>query len=416
MSTASRSGSPAAHARTSWLTGFALLGLATSSASTWVHYRLLNDPTYSSVCDINAAFSCAEAYTSRFGTLAGVPVALLGLLFFALVLGLIGLCVRSAGAAPNMPGYVFALSTVGLAMVLYLAYASFFVLGTLCVLCLGTYVATVGLFVVSGAAAEEPMTSLPRRALRDLRTLAATPSALSAALAFLAAAGAAVVAFPEQRASAASGGSTTAVEQTQAVPEPSRSQVAELEAYLAGRPRVPVLVPTDGAAVVIVKFIDYQCPACRQTHLDYKPVLAKWAAQAPGKVAVVTRDFPLEPQCNRFVAQVVHPAACEAAVAVRLAREKGRAEAMEDWLYANQPALTPELVKEGLRQIAGVNDFDARFPSVLELVKGDVAQGGQLQVKATPTFFMNGIQMPGLRAEFFDAAIAWELRRVAGGQ
>jgi hypothetical protein len=29
---------------------------------------------------------------------------------------------------------------------------------------------------------------------------------------------------------------------------------------------------------------------------------------------------------------------------------------------------------------------------------------------------MNGMRLPGLRAEFFDAAIAWELRRVAAGK
>jgi hypothetical protein len=28
---------------------------------------------------------------------------------------------------------------------------------------------------------------------------------------------------------------------------------------------------------------------------------------------------------------------------------------------------------------------------------------------------MNGMRIPGLRPEFFDAAIAWELKRVGGG-
>ena len=54
--------------------------------------------------------------------------------------------------------------------------------------------------------------------------------------------------------------------------------------------------------------------------------------------------------------------------------------------------------------------------ATLELVKADVAQGGQLKIGGTPTFFMNGIQLPGLRPEFFDAAVAWELRRVSGGK
>ena len=60
--------------------------------------------------------------------------------------------------------------------------------------------------------------------------------------------------------------------------------------------------------------------------------------------------------------------------------------------------------------VGGVADFDARYASTLQLVKGDIEQGGQLQVQGTPTFFLNGIRLPGLRPEFLDAAIAIELK------
>jgi protein-disulfide isomerase len=100
-------------------------------------------------------------------------------------------------------------------------------------------------------------------------------------------------------------------------------------------------------------------------------------------------------------------------VAVRLAREKGKAEAMEEWLFANQPSLTPEGVRQAVKTVAGVQDMDARYAATLALVKSDTAQGGALKVQGTPTFFMNGIRMPGLRPEFFDLAIAWELKHVA---
>ena len=43
----------------------ALAGLGFAVSSSWVHYRILRDPLYSSVCDVNATFSCTEAYTSR---------------------------------------------------------------------------------------------------------------------------------------------------------------------------------------------------------------------------------------------------------------------------------------------------------------------------------------------------------------
>jgi protein-disulfide isomerase len=401
------------------LTAFAVAGLAASLASTWVHYRILNDPTYASFCDVNATFSCTEAYTSRFGAVGGVPVALFGVLFFVFVLGLIVLCSRSASSRENLPGYVFAVSTVGLAAVLYLGYASYFILNVVCLLCVGTYVAVIGLFIASGVSTRYPMTKLPNRASKDLRLLMRTPGALTAALAFVVVAVAAVALFPEQRVTAAASdpaaSSQAAAPQT-SIPAANAGQIQKLEEYLAAQPRVPVMVPTDGADVVIVKFNDYQCPACGQTFRDYKPVIAKWAAQAPGKVKFISKDYPLERECNQFIGQDLHPGACEAAVAVRLAREKGRADAMEDWLFANQPAMTPQAVKNAVATIAQVKDFDARYTGTLELVKADIAQGAQLKISGTPTFFMNGMRLPGLRAEFFDAAIAWELRRVGGAK
>jgi protein-disulfide isomerase len=265
------------------------------------------------------------------------------------------------------------------------------------------------------------MTSLPNRARRDLATLFRTPAALSAAVAFVAIAAAVIVFFPGEPVTAASPSASTsstssaapAAEQAPvAIPTASPAQVQQLEEYLAQQPRVPVIVPTDGAAVVIVKFNDYQCPPCRQTYMEYKPVFAKWAREAPGKVKFMTRDYPLETQCNQFIQQDLHPSSCEAAVAVRLAKEKVKGEAMEEWVFNNQHSLTPEGVKQAVQTVAGVTDFDARFASTLQLVKGDIAMGGQLKVTGTPTFFMNGIRLPGLRAEFLDAAIAWELKRV----
>jgi uncharacterized membrane protein len=396
---------------------FAVVGLGASLASTWVHYRILMDPTYASFCDVNATFSCTEAYTSRFGAFAGVPVALFGVLFFALVLGLIAVSSRSSTARQNLPGYVFALSTIGLAAVLYLAYASYFILNVVCLLCATTYVAVLGLFIVSGASTKYPMTNLPSRASKDLGALMRTPSGLTAVVLFLVVSVTAIVMFPEQRVTAAAG-ETAAAGGSEAQPAPAvnAGQQQKLEEYLAAQPRVPVMVPTDGAAVVIVKFNDYQCPGCGQTYRDYKPVLAKWNTQAPGKVKFMSKDYPLERECNAFVNQDLHSGACEAAVAVRLAREKGKAEAMEDWLYANQPAMNPDTVKKAAASVAGITDFDARYAATLALVKADVAQGGQLKVPGTPTFFMNGMQLPGLRAEFFDAAIAWELKRVTSAK
>jgi len=101
-------------------------------------------------------------------------------------------------------------------------------------------------------------------------------------------------------------------------------------------------------------------------------------------VRYVLKDYPLDAECNANVANTIHPSACEAAVAVRLARTHNREEAMIEWIFANQPMLTPELVKQGARDVGQVTDFDAKYASTLESVKSDIALGKQLGVGATP--------------------------------
>ena len=100
--------------------------------------------------------------TSQYGKVFGVPVAVGGALWSALVLmlGVLGMKPGRSETAGRVAGYIFVLSTIGLAGVLYLGYASFFILRQMCPLCLTMYVAVIGLFAVSGAAASG-LTAIP---------------------------------------------------------------------------------------------------------------------------------------------------------------------------------------------------------------------------------------------------------------
>ncbi len=386
---------------------FVLLGLGASVAATWVHYQLAASADYISFCDINATFSCAEAYQSRYGWLLGVPVAVLGAAYF---LGLTALLLLGRHLEA-LAGYVFAAASVALVFVMYLAWATVFVLGTLCVLCLLTYLAVLGLFFVAGWSSALPLTDMPHRLARDLRRLPSSPAALVVLLLLAGSTAAGAALFPrdmlaEVSTPAARPGAQAA---RQAGPPLTEEQKAQLRANFDAAPRVIVPADAQGAAVVIVKFNDYQCPPCRQTYELYKPIEAKWAREAPGRVRFITRDFPLEAECNPSLTGGSHMAACEAAVAVRLAREQNKGREMEDWLFANQPSLTSELVREGVRTVAGVTDFDARYAEKLALVKSDAALGGTLGVNSTPTFFINGVKLPGMQPQVLDYLIAYEL-------
>jgi uncharacterized membrane protein/protein-disulfide isomerase len=385
------------------LLGFAGLGLGASLASTVVHYRLLRQPGYTSFCDVNTTVSCTEAYLSRFGSVLGVPVALIGALFFGLLLVLMAAAPRGGPARENVPAYVFALSTLGLAVSLYLGYVSLFVLRAVCLLCVATHAAVIGLFVTSGIATSFPMTTLPRRAARDLRTLLASPRGLAISLVFVVASAAAVGSFPrEPGADGASGQAASATEDRR----------SEFERWYEAQPRVQVPVPNEGAAVLIVKFNDYQCPPCRQTYMEYGPILNRYGVTHPGAVKLVTKDFPLDPECNASTPNGQHLAACEAAVAVRLARRHDRADTLERHLFTNQEMLSPAWVREAAREVGGVQDFGSEYARTLEAVKADISLGNLLGVAATPTFFINGVKVQGgLQPQFFDAAIAYELKK-----
>jgi protein-disulfide isomerase len=186
----------------------------------------------------------------------------------------------------------------------------------------------------------------------------------------------------------------------------------EFERWFVNQPRVRVPIDPAGAAVVIVKFSDYQCQPCARSHATDKPILARYEQLYPGAVKLVIKDFPLAAGCNPLVKQSIHAAACEAAVAVRLARRQNRGAQMEEWLFANQPALTPAVVRQAVRSIGGVADFDQAYERTLADVKADVAAGQALGITQTPTVFINGVRSDGgLAPQHFDMAIAFELRR-----
>ena len=387
----------------------ALVGLAASIAAAYVHYHLLYDPTYTSICDVNATFSCTQVYLSRYSTFRGIPVALIGAIWFAGATLLAGIGLFGSGQArENAPGYLFAASTLALAVVLYFEYISFVVLKTYCPLCLVMAAAVIGLFFLTGATTPFPMTTLPRRAAKDLRTMIASPLAVVVAVLFLGGAVSALAFFPREGAapveSAAQAGAPVATP-----PPPSQAQQSEFERYWAAIERVSRPELNEGAKIMIVKFNDFQCPPCRNTHMLYKPLIAKFMMDHPGQVRYVLRDYPLDAECNANVTNTIHPSACEAAVAVRLAREKNREEPMIEWIFSNQPSLTPELVKQGARDVGQVTDFDARYKATLELVKQDIALGKQLGVSGTPTFFINGKQTGGLATQYFQQALEYEL-------
>jgi uncharacterized membrane protein len=396
---------------------FTALGLIASTYGLYVHYRLQSDPTYVSACEVNESVSCQQVLSSEYGSVFGVPVAAGGAIWslLAFMLAAFGLKDPKSDTASRVSGYLFVLATLGLASVFYFGYISFFVLKTACPICLTMYVSVIGTFLIAATSAG-PIGALPGRIGRDLATVAQTPIAATLAVVWLAVSAGLIFGFPKPPQAT----QTSASGSSAAPPVPaetlSAEQRMEWEAWLDAQPRAPEAMPTGATKVLVLKFNDYQCPSCRLAWVLYKDIIAKYEKAHPGVFVFENKDFPLETECGAF--SIPHAAACEAAAAVRMAREKNRDKELEAALFEKQsPSMTRDEVVTALQQVAQISsaDFDAKYAKTLEAVRVDVQLGQKLGVQGTPTFYLNGIKLPSLRPAYFDAALDWAVRRFAAG-
>jgi protein-disulfide isomerase len=274
------------------------------------------------------------------------------------------------------------------------------------------YVSVIGTFLVSASSAG-PLGALPSRLGRDIVVLFRNPMTAALAAVWLAVSAGLVFGFPKApQPTQASSGSSSEPAAPVPVETLTPEQRAEWEAWLDAQPRAAEAMPAGSTKVLVLKFNDYQCPSCRLAWVLYKDIIAKYEKGHPGVFQFENRDFPLETECG--AGNAGHSAACEAAAAVRMAREKSRDKELEAALFERQsPSMTRAEVVSALQQVAQISsaDFDAKYAKTLESIRADVQLGQKLGVSGTPTFFLNGIRLPSLRPAYFDAALDWALRR-----
>jgi len=140
----------------------------------------------------------------------------------------------------------------------------------------------------------------------------------------------------------------------------------------------PVSGP-EGAKVTIVEFADFECPFCAVVY----PRLEKLHDEFKDKVRVVYKFYPLPS----------HPHGEAAARAAAAAHKQGKFWPMHHKLFDGQKALEPSDIERYAKE-AGLDlpkfRADLQSQPVTDRLARDKKLGEDLQIRGTPTIYVNG--------------------------
>ncbi len=160
--------------------------------------------------------------------------------------------------------------------------------------------------------------------------------------------------------------------------------------FLLQPPRVTVPGPQDlakgrtDAPITIIEFSDFECPYCRRAQESLKQVAARYG----DKVRFVFRHYPLP----------FHKKAPKASEAAQCANDQGAFWPFHDALFTEGAKLE---INEYKKIAVKLKLNSAKFNKCLDSgryakrVASDLADGKELGITGTPTFFVNGIKLVG---------------------
>jgi protein-disulfide isomerase len=155
------------------------------------------------------------------------------------------------------------------------------------------------------------------------------------------------------------------------------------------------------APVTVTMFSDFQCPFCSQAITIVDEVLK---AYPQTDVKFVMKQFPL---------RQIHPNAEPAAEAAVAAGKQGKFWEMHDELYKNGRNLSPDVIK-GIAEKIGLDmkkwDADRQSDEVKKQIDAELELGQKVDVRGTPSLFVDGKVVQNRSVEGMKAQIDEELK------
>ena len=186
--------------------------------------------------------------------------------------------------------------------------------------------------------------------------------------------------------------------------ELKEDDVNDVVASVMNAPTVNVDYPADSpvvgdpnAKVTIVKFSDYECPACKMGATAIHPLFKRYAKD----VKFIFVNYPLDQACNPDIPRKMHEFACEAASVAICGAEQGKFLETYETLFDSQKDFAVGKIADLLGTVPGIDlaklKACTQLPSTGEKLRRDILSGGKtkMNIQSTPTFFINGKKVEG---------------------
>jgi protein-disulfide isomerase/uncharacterized membrane protein len=425
------------------------LGVAIFLVRHKLHITL--DPTYVSSCNLGGAINCDKVNVSDRSELFHLPISLYAIPTYAVTayLGVQALrALNTTDAAIRRLGSTALSAVAGIGLLtslfsLYLAWYSTVHVEAYCLYCISLYVVNFGITALAIAAGPKTVGNAISRAVTAL-TKFAEPVPISLAVAVIAG-GLAWYGYDatrlkleneykakidqqlkgldvaENAPSAAQPPVTGSVAPAQGSDSAKAAPPARELPTLQGLKKTPhgvqvggKMTPEDGwsfalfpvndndyaygnpnAKVTVIKISDYECPYCKYLAMTMEPVKAKYK----DKVRFVMKQFPMNPNCNRYMAGYdKHPNACNASLAGVCAGRQGKFWEMHDKMYAEQPKLSPEENRKYAEELKlDLAKYDAclKDPATMKQIQDEIEEAHEAGINGAPRTYINGRLVTG---------------------
>lgn len=323
----------------------------------------------SGLCNVNEIINCEGAAKSGFATIGNIPIAGLGLGFYAASFLLLLFSTAKNSENTNGSGLLVSLFGLASAYSLFLLLISIAVVKSLCPWCVLTYLVNfLGLAFVWKLHGSGPMKTIAHQVSHLKETIFSRPVRIFLPVFVVISV---IATLFEQKIIA-----------DHVSDEPPQEIVTVDEQQLHCEAS-PTLGP-ENAPIRIVEFSDFECPYCSRLAATMQEIEEAYS----GQVQIMFRQYPLS----------FHPHADGAARAAVCAHEQGKFWEYHDELFSHQRDLTPEnLLRLGSNIGLDTGALEACMESSFarNQVDADQAAGEEIGVTGTPYFFINGTMYAG---------------------